>query len=352
MPVQLLRPFLGARILKTGLATFSVLVLLHWIGPSYVALAAVAAILTMQPSITDARRLFGEQMIGNLTGAFVGVLLALWLGSTPLAMALGVVLVLGILARLNLPDAANLAPVVLIFIMERPQAELLTYSSLRVAAITLGMMVGFLVNRYVRPPRFHSRLNEEMRQAGSEVDAFLERLSGALQHPESLTKEAIKSQAGAIQKRLETARSLLNLAEESDVTPWRRQVLGKVAASMFVFVESIMDIHKEVLRAGGIADPNTRSIIQECLVSVRDLRRVVMSATLDDNPAPPNATLSATEAAFSLQGVVDTLVDDRQTRSLGLTVHGVLGEVRHMTGRMKMLVRLMSNRSKAPAGQD
>lgn len=360
-PMQILRPFLGARILKTGLATFIVLVTFHWIGPNYVALAAVAAILTMQPSITDARRLFGEQMVGNLVGGSVGVALALWTGSSPLFMALGVILVLGILVRLNLTEVASLSAVVVIFIMERPHEELLTYSAFRVAAITGGMVVGYLVNRFIRPPRFQARLTGDLEDVGSQMDAFMDRLIDSLPHPERYGKEQIKADAGAILKRLESVRYLLNLSAESEGSDPRRSALTKSMASMFVFTESIMDIHKLVLQVGGLNHEEHRAVVEQALRSVIRYRQAAMTAALDlkshrrlgKAAAPdtdPAAALSAALEQLDLS--VDTLVDRRETREMGMTLHTIAGEIRHMDNRMEILDRLRHLGALATSGRE
>lgn len=341
LPRQILRPFLGIRILKTGLAAFGALVLFNWLGHDYVSLAAVSAILAMQPSISQSRKQFAQQLQGNLVGSLIGLMLSFWPGASPFTMALGVVLVLGILVQRNLSEVAGLSAVVLIFIMQAPREDLFVYVALRVTAITAGMITGYLINQYVRPPRFADRLREELQEVGHLVDRFLQRLAGSLEHPESFAKEQIKSEAAAIQKRLESVRYLLDLSTEGDVGGENRRLVTVTVASMFVFVDGIMEIHKKVLRVGGLVDPEARSAVERAIEAIRHLRAVTMSAALGSGKPSSTSGPAVESALVDLVQLVDALVDRQESRPLGMALHEVNSHLRHMVGRMDKLTRLL-----------
>lgn len=343
---KILRPFLGIRILKTGLAAFGTLVLFNWLGHDYVPLAAVSAILAMQPSISQSRKQFTQQLQGNLVGSSIGLLLSFWPGATPFTMALGVVLVLGILVQRNLSEVAGLSAVVLIFIMQAPREDLLVYVALRVVAITAGMITGYLINQHVRPPRFADRLTEELQEVGLLVDGFLKRFAGSLEQPERFTKQEIKAEAAGIQKRLESVRYLLELSAEGDVVEASRDLITKTTASMFVFVDSIMEMHKAVLRVGGLGDPAARSLVEHALETIRRHRAMTMSGALGAGEFDPASGLALQSVLADLGSLVDGLVDRRESRPLGMALHEVGSHLRHMANRMDRLTRLLVNRSR------
>lgn len=341
LPLQVLRPFLGARILKTGIAVFLALIAFNWFGHDYAAFSAVAAILAVQPSISKAREVFLHQLLGNFTGGIVGVLLALWLGSTPWGVALGVILTLGLLARVGYSEAANIGVVVVLFVMERTEGDFLWYALARVGAITGGMLIGFLVNRYIRPPRFAMRLRDELQGVGCQVDTFMDHLTHSLADPEFFHKEQIKKEAAAIQKRLDTVRYLMDISRDLDgADPWR-SALTKATASMFVFTESIPDIHKIVLQAGGLADLQERAAVAGALQAVVKYRQEAMSAALSGRrPAPPAGEAFET-ALGALDRLVNELIDNKERRGLGMSLYGVSGHIRHMGDRMKQLSQVI-----------
>lgn len=341
LPLRIIRPFLGARILKTGIAVFLVLLAYHLVAHDYAAFAAVAAVLAVQPSVARAKEVFLQQLLGNLVGGAVGAALGYFLGATPLAMALGVIIVLGILPRVRLNDSANLAVVVVLFVMDRPEHDYWLYAGARVAAITGGMLIGYLVNRFVLPPRYTDRLRQELIETAESVDQFGQNLIGSLPHPHTYAKEQIKAEAGAIQKRLETARYILDLSVESDPQGQSHDVARKATASMFVFVERIMDVHKMVLQAGGLPAGPEHDLVKESLTAVMAYKRSVTAAALDKGQLSPETAETYRQALAKLEHLVSQLVDQHDRRPLGLTLHGVLTNIKHMGWRMDSLSRML-----------
>lgn len=339
--IRLIQSFLGPRIVKTGIAVFVVLLLFNSLNLPYASFAAVAAILAVQPTIGKAKEVFRQQLLGNLVAGVVATLLGLWLGSTPLSMSLAVILVLGVLTRLKLTEAAGLAVVVVLFIMDRPEKDYLTYTLARLAAITVGMGIGSLVNRFVRPPDIVGRASEEIRDGAKAVDQFLDRLTASLADPASYTKEQIKADGAEVQKHLEAARSLLDLTREGEADGQRLLVIRRANASMFVFSEAVMDIHKLLLEAEGLGDEADRTAVTDCLTAIGQYRRTVMEAVLQGSAPDPAAAEGFAAAIARLQARVDLLVEDRESRSLGLALHGVLAHLRHMGWRMNSLTRMM-----------
>jgi len=341
LPLRLVQPFLGPRIVKTGLAVFLSLAVFHWFGSDYASFAAVAAILAIQPSVNKAREVFRQQLLGNLVAGAIATVLGLLVPVNPLTMAVGSILVLGLLIRLKLSEAAGLAVVVIIFIMDRPERDFLLYTLARLGVIAAGMAIGYLVNRYIRPPDVTSRARDEIRAGCDGVATFIERLIASVASPEHYQKEQIKQDAMALQRHLETARALLELVRDSEPDSKRYLVLRKANASMWVFSESVMDIHKLFLTTGGLAHGPERDAVVGALREVIVYMKAVMRCALDGEKPDPAASASFDEAMAALQHQVDLLIDIRQRRSLGLTLHGVLSHIQHMGWRMASLSRLV-----------
>ncbi len=340
LPRRILRPFVGARIIKTGLAVFAAVITLHWFGSEYATFAAVAAVLAVQPSVNLAREAFGQQMLGNLVGGVVAAAVGM-LGSNPLSNALGVVIVLGLLTRFRLNETANLAVVVFLFVMDRPHHDFLLYTAARVATVAVGMLIGFLVNRFIHPPDFSNRLRGELDAVGSDVDAFVLHLIDSLAIPEDYAKTQIKSEAASILRRLDTVRHFLNLSAEWNAGSSLRLSLEKATASMFVFVERIMDIHKLVLQAGGLGHSPQRGAVAQALENVIRYRQDVMGAALAQRSPSPEWANDFAGGLIELEDLIDRQVDNQETRPLGMALYAVLTNIRHMGWRMASLARLL-----------
>ncbi|MFZ5814648.1 MAG: FUSC family protein [Bacillota bacterium] len=340
LPIRLLQPFLGPRIIKTGLAVFLSLAVFTWFGSSYATFAAVAAILAVQPSINKAREVLRQQLLGNLVAGGIAAGLGLLLPINPLTMALGAILVLGLLTRFRLTEAAGLAVVVILFIMERPEHDFLWYTLIRLGAITGGMAIGYGVNRFIRPPDVVARARQELREGVEELDRFMERLITSIPSPEHYRKEQIKQDAEAVQKHLTTVRTLLELGGGEIDSPWALR-LKKANASMFVFTEAVMDIHKLLLGIGGLDEGPDRDLVVGAVRAAGEYKRMVMRAALDGAPLSTEPVRAFEAATAALQQRVELLIDQRELRQRGLVLHLVLARIGHMGRRMASLQQLL-----------
>lgn len=339
--MRILRPFLGPRIIKTGLAAFLVLAIFHWLGSEYGPFAAVAAILAVQPSVSRARELFVQQLLANLLGGLAGAMVGLWFGTSPLAVALSAILVLGLCSRFGLTEAASSAVVALLFIMDRPEHDFILYTSARIGAIVGGMLIGFGVNRYVWRPDFRSRLREDLAGASRGIELFGTHLLASLAAPEHYRKEQIKADAAMVTKRLETARYFLDLYHEANPTRADNLPLEKARASLYVFVERFMDMHKLILQAGGLQPGPELGAVAGALRAVLAYKQDVMQVTLDGGTVDMAAAHAVAQSLDELKEMVDRLVADPERRERGLVLHGVLTNLRHMGWRMDSLTRLL-----------
>jgi uncharacterized membrane protein YgaE (UPF0421/DUF939 family) len=341
-PIQVLRPFLGLRIIKTGLAVFLVLILFGYFGPHYATFAAVAAILAIQPSVLKAKQVFVQQLLSNLLGGTVAVLLGLWLGPSPLAMALGVIIVLGLCSRFGLNEAANLAVVVVIFVMDRPDQDFVLYTFMRVASITGGMLIGYLINRFVAPPRLVDRLRGLLLTSLEETNRFAKHVLSSLPAPDRYEKQAIKAEVQSITKHLDTARYLLDLALEAN--PGDRQMLpaSKVRASLFVFVERLMEIHKITLRLGSLREGLEAKYVTTAIHAVMNCLDRCVKAALNGGTVSADLHIECSGLLEELHEHVLEQVADPHSRERGLLLHQVYTSIRHMQSRVESLKLLIS----------
>lgn len=342
LPFRSLRLPVGARIIKTGVAVFVVLVLSHWIELGYSTFAAVAAILAIQPSVSKARQAFGQQLLANLIGGLVGAALGYWLGSGAPVMALAVVLVLWLCTRLHLSETASTAVVAVLFIMDRPEHDYLLYTGARLGAIVGGMLVGSLVNRLLYPPNYTALIQAELRTAARGVDSFGQHLLSSLASPEHYRKEQIKSEAAQIKERLERAGNLLEWFRESGGATHRTLVLAKAVNSMFVFVERFMDIHKTVLLAGGLRPGPELGAVAGALKAALHYKELSVTAALEGTRAAHDAAPAFAQALSELEQLAARMIEQPETRDRGLELHSIMTDVRHMGWRMESLSRLLA----------
>lgn len=337
-PLLLLRQELGARVWKTGLAVLLALMLFHLLAPGYATFAGIAAFLAVQPSVARSRQTISQQLLGNLAGAAVALALRHFFGGGPLVTALGVIVVLAVLRRFVLPDAVNLAVVMLVFVLEH-QAQVLQFSGMRVAAVLAGTLIGYLVNRFVLPPNYTRMMTERLAAAGRQADQLLERVAAVLTCPEQFVKPAIKADIHALEEELLALRHYLTLEEEGGrtLTP-----IAKAVNSGFVFAEGAGEIHKAALLAGGL-DPEAAGRVTRAIRAVLSVRQWAYDRVAGAIPAHPGlARMAELEAALTgLAELVHQRIAEPERRASGLTLHVIYTELQHMAWRLRSLERLL-----------
>lgn len=342
LPLAILRQTLGARVLKTGLAVFAALALSQALNPRYAVYAGFAAFLAVQPSLVRSRATMQQQLIGNALGATIGAALAYLLGHGPLAMSVGVILLLVVLRWLHLPESINLAVVMLLFILERSEGEFLNYGLYRIGAVFLGTLIGYLVNRWIAPPDYRRQLHVHLAAAGVRMDALLVDVAGRLYRPNRLGKPAIKAAAAAIQRELDLARHHLRLAEEDGSASG--ETLHKAINSIGVFMERTMDLHKALLLALPL-DAEAVAAVGVAMDQLRVARGAVYSRfplAVTRATAETHQTLAAVRDRLrALADSVNTRVQSPELRANGLALHSLWVNLEHMCWRLESLQRFL-----------
>ncbi len=338
LPLRVLQPFFGARILKTGVAVFLSLALLHWFGSAYATFGAVAAVLAVQPSITQAKNAFLQQLVGNAVAGAVATLLGLWLPVNPLTMALGAVLALGILVRMRLTEAAGLAVVVVLFVLDRPQHDFLLYTLARMAPIVVGMTVGFLVNRLIHPPDALGRARAELAEGNRELDASIDRLLLSLSHPQDYPAAQLSQDADEARRRLSAARTLLDFAE-AEGRAEDAETLREAHAVLEGFVAAVAVIHRIAADMGGVGYGPEREALAAAMRALQAYKGAVLDGVLRGAAVDREAARKCEAALAAFDGLVSALIDRRDRREYGLQLHLILSEMRHMGWRLHPLGR-------------
>lgn len=161
---------LGGRILKTGLAVFLAIQLSlssHLTAPS---LAAISAVIAMQPSVYRSWRYMVDQVYANLIGAMISMGLLFYFGHSPILIGVAVILV--IMANLSLKfneDVITLSVITVIVVMEQTKEPVLLFAFQRFSLIMLGVLLAFLVNVILMPPKHGAYLKRKIHELSEKM---------------------------------------------------------------------------------------------------------------------------------------------------------------------------------------
>jgi uncharacterized membrane protein YgaE (UPF0421/DUF939 family) len=153
---------IGARTLKTALAILLGLIIPPLVGlGDSVGLAASAVIFSMQPSVQETFEKTRSRLIANIIGGVIAYLVARFLGSSTIMIAAASALLIAILHQLKLNNVIGLSTLTLVNVMLNTGPNVLVSAIQRVTATLIGVIIAFLVNSFVLPPKYDIKFYEK-----------------------------------------------------------------------------------------------------------------------------------------------------------------------------------------------
>ncbi|HEU5139215.1 MAG TPA: aromatic acid exporter family protein [Bacillales bacterium] len=182
---------LGARLIKTGAAIILALLIAGFLGLEPPAYAAIAAIAAIQPSIYKSYQSVIANVRGSLIGAVIAVIFYFTIGSGPFVIGLVVVIVMAIQLKFKFQNSITLPAVTVIAIMAgTPSGDFLFYAFKRFSLALVGVGSSFVVNLVFGPPKFETRLFQQILHNSEEIIQSL-RLTAHYESSDSVLKEDI-----------------------------------------------------------------------------------------------------------------------------------------------------------------
>ncbi|MFD1852047.1 FUSC family protein [Oceanobacillus bengalensis] len=165
---------IGPRMLKTGLAASLTLLVTGMIGLELEIVAAIAAVLAMQPSIMRSLAYIKEVVVSNGIGLIFAILGTLLLGNHPLSVGAVVILSIAINIKLGLTKTVSLTILTIMTMMLSGDVGLnFVYIFERILLIAIGVISAFVVNVAVFPPNHQKILYNMISNAEEKINFLL-----------------------------------------------------------------------------------------------------------------------------------------------------------------------------------
>ena len=201
---------LGARILKTGLAVVIALYIADYFQMEPIIFAAIAATLSIQPSIYRSWKYLKDVIVSNLIGASFAVVMMLTLGTDPFIIGLTVIFVIACNLKLKLEHSVSISILTVIAIMESGfTGSPLLYSLERFSTIMTGIGSSILVNIVFLPPKYEHKLFDTLNSWHNKSSLLLRNLTTGV-----LTLQAVRSDKEWLEKQQGKAKELFKLHKE------------------------------------------------------------------------------------------------------------------------------------------
>ncbi|MEF2978689.1 FUSC family protein [Subtercola sp. YIM 133946] len=304
-------PFL--QVVKTSVAAILAWVvcvlLLQGLTPLF---AVIAAILVVQPSVTQSVGKALERCVGVIIGVILAYFIGITVGQSSWAILLAVVvaLLLGWALRLGVTSSIQIpisAMLVLALGSTTPG-----YAIDRIIETVIGALIGVAVNLLIVPPVALQPVHEAVADLGNEVANMLDTMSRMLSKPSSSNdRTAMLVEARLLTPmRAKAAAALANGEESLKYNPRRsghRDLLerdGQLLAMLTILVTRVTGMARGVVDHydGDLLDePIVAEIASEMARAAHDLRLVILNADLPGTePEPVTDELPALTAPLAV----------------------------------------------------
>lgn len=147
------------RTVKTAIAvalTIFISQLLHLKSPIF---AGIAAIITMQSSVTESFLVGKYRMLGTVLGAVVGLITSLIAPGNPVLIGLGIIIIIYLANLFRWKKAVSIACIVFLsIILNQEPGNRLNYSIYRTLDTFVGIIIAVLINYFILPPNYEKKI--------------------------------------------------------------------------------------------------------------------------------------------------------------------------------------------------
>lgn len=346
-----------ARILKTGIAIALALTFASWMELKPGTLAAVAAVIAMQPSIGKSYDNTKIQLVANIFGAAVGMVFALYIGYHPVLIGIAAVLVMTVVIRLGFADAVIMAAITVIAIMDNPDPNMLQFALNRLALVTLGLATAFAVNIVIMPPDYRSRLLEEIDHARKKLEGLMEAVNAEAAGSNLDNKHLVKQMADNIRSEINKCRELSSLATENRLPflqPGKQlEDADRWINAMYTNLERLLEVHHSgVLIAAEDKMAEQRQELAELGRLALEIHRQVYNHLIFDQDLDSNL---ANEYSIKQMQIKRSIMQVYRTKDM-FEYHNILMEYNRLVRKTCKLTPVLAleldNLSVAPVQQE
>ena len=290
------------QVVKSAVATGAAWLIAGWLveGPPPV-FAAIAALLTVQPSISQSFGRGVERTVGVIAGVIVASAIGLLLGSGFWAVALAVTCALLVAWALGAtPGTANQMAISAMLVLALGTATP-GYALDRILETAIGAVIGLIVNLAIVPPLALGPARERVATLTGDTAAALDRLADALVHPQNAaTLDDLLARARTLRGSVAAAEAAIAEAHESlALNPRRRRRSNEVASleadvrrlfaistQLTGMTRAFADDYDETLAGDGYA----AAIAEQLHRAAHDLRLAASTGGLAVADEPPALT--------------------------------------------------------------
>lgn len=210
-----MKKIIGMRILKTALAVALCILISKLLKLEYPFYVAIAAIISMESSITSSYKAGRNRMAGTLVGALTGLIFASIQPGNALLCGLGTIVLIYVCERFHWNNSISIAGIVFIAIMVNLNGKSpLLYGASRILDTSIGISVAILINYLVFPPNIGKMVQDQYADLLNTLQSSVTLLS---QPNTDLDLDAVHNQIDSLEKLIQAHGKDIQLFRKKNV---------------------------------------------------------------------------------------------------------------------------------------
>lgn len=168
---------IGMRTIKTALAVTITLIICAALKIENPFFAVIAAIIVMEPSVSESLNSAKSRMFGTVLGAIFAMAYSFIFPSHPILLGLGIITLIYISNLLKIQNSIKISTIIFVSILlNYEETGRVSYAIARTIDTFIGISVGTLINYYVRPPNSGKQISAFINQAQEDIESFIDQL--------------------------------------------------------------------------------------------------------------------------------------------------------------------------------
>lgn len=163
---------IGLRTIKTGIAISLAMLISSLLNIEYPFFAMIAALIAIQPTVSDSWRVGVNRMLGTFIGAIIGLAFVVYVPVNFVFAGLGIILLIYIMNKLHWNEAINIAAVVFIAVFLNISQGHVNYALNRLLDTFIGIAIAVMINYLIYPPTYDRKAITEIKKVSKGIWKF------------------------------------------------------------------------------------------------------------------------------------------------------------------------------------
>lgn len=148
----------GMRTIKTAIAVMISIVVSMRLNVNYPLFVTIGAIVSMQSSLNESFQSGLNRILGTIVGAIIGIIFFNISPNNIILTGLGIIILITINNKMNWSKSLVISLIVFSSIMMSYGQNVVLNSALRVIDTTLGIIIAFVINTVISPPKHEEKI--------------------------------------------------------------------------------------------------------------------------------------------------------------------------------------------------